>query len=186
MNCTAYLCEAPLQFTLYSKATHYTPSASKLPASETGLLLVVRQIAQTAQVGEWEALRLEQYFGPESKRLRFREILVPFIWAARQQVIRRVGADYHRLTLFERTQEELELLIQLNAVVEEEFNRLHTSPVSAAKIAAGDTFRFALSEIFEHHPQAALKMAGITLHWVNSTVELVDFLQGTAGRDQNP
>ena len=152
----------------YFAATHHCSNAD--------LLAIARQIAQSTQPNEWEAHRLEQYFGPESRSLPFKEILLPLLWAARRQLIARVGARYHRLTGPQQAQRELELLVKLNTTLSETCQKTRKSKIVDAEVDTEIVFQMALSGIFVQSSAIVLSLVEIASHWIDSTVELLDSL----------
>ena len=171
-------CEQVSRFPLGAIAPPPTLScfAAAHHRSNADLLAIARQIAQTAQPSQWEAHQLEQYFGPESRSLQFKEIVLPIVWAARQQLIGRVGAHYHRLTLTQRSHRELKLLVTLNAALEQACKRVDTPKLLDANATPKIIFQMALSGIFIQPPSIILNVVEIASHWIDATVELLDSL----------
>ncbi|NEQ44306.1 MAG: hypothetical protein F6K00_12415 [Leptolyngbya sp. SIOISBB] len=156
-----------------------TPSnyfAAAHHCSNADLLAITRQVAQQTQPNEWETHRLEQYFGPESRSLPFKEMLLPLIWAARRQLIARVGARYHRLTGSQQAQRELELLVKLDTTLAETCQKTNKSKIVDVEINTEIVFQMALSGIFVQSSVIVLSLVEIASHWIDSTVELLDSL----------
>lgn len=160
------------------KPTALRPNAFNCSSqhSRQELLKITRQIAQSTQPGEWEAHRLELYFGPESRSLRFKEILLPLIWAARRQLIARVGARYRQWTGTQQAQRELELLIKLDTTLAATCQKTRKSKILDAEIDTDIVFQMALAGIFVQSSAIVASLIEITSHWIDSTVELLDSL----------
>jgi len=152
------------------------PNRFTLPSQDSvkELLKIARQIAQSTQPGEWERSRLEQYFGVESRSLPLRERLLPIVWAARQQLINRVGARYRQLSLPQRGQTELSLLVQLHATLEAACQTQPQPEIFGRPIAHEVAFQMALSGTFVQSVPMLFKMLAIASYWVDSVDEFLD------------
>ena len=174
MNCITYLREEPAVFTIGSSTRCHSSLNVMSQCSDMDLLTAVGQIARNNQSGEWEALQLGYYFGPASEKLQFKEVLVPFVWAARQQMIGRVGSRYCQLTLTQRTEKELELLWQLDVAFGKELSKLEQNIFLNMIGVEEAAILLSLPLVFVRYPKIILKMVSITSSWVDSIVRELD------------
>lgn len=140
------------------------------------LLALVRQQAQSTQSGTWQRFQLEKYFGEEARSLPFRELVLPLVWAARQLLISRVGARYHRLAPPQRVELELGLLIKLNAALAGTCQTSAQPEFCGVAIAHERAFQMALLGTFMESLPSLRDTIEIAAHWVDSVEEFLDIL----------
>jgi hypothetical protein len=129
----------------------------------------VQQTLRYAQVSDWETYRYGQYFGPMSQNLRFKGVVVPFVWAARQALISQVGACYQRVPLADRSQWELNLLMDLNAYVDSELQYLSDFIGLQRGDLTAVMFPGVLSAVFVKYRYIAKRLADLTAAWIERT-----------------
>ncbi|HEY9734710.1 MAG TPA: hypothetical protein V6D06_00455 [Trichocoleus sp.] len=150
--------------------------AAQTPALDPQRLLqAVNQLAPSVAVGSWVALGLEGYFGGGAADLRFKEMLLPFIWVARQQLIARVGAAYQRVAMATRSSLEGELLATLNALCVQGLRSHHHDLSLLQQRDLGDDYcRRGWLVFGRAYPRLALDLAETLAAWVGSMVRQLD------------
>lgn len=147
------------------------------------MLQAVNQLAPSVALGSWSALGLDRYFGLEVTSLRFREMLLPFVWVARQQLIAQVGAAYQRVAVTTRSSLEGELLATLNALC---VQGLRTERPALALPHCSELSLLPPSDLEESYcrrgwqafgrayPQLAVTLAETLVAWVSSMVSRLE------------
>lgn len=155
--------------------------AAQAPALDPmRVLQAVNQLAPSVAPGSWVALGLDTYFGPGTADLRFKEMLLPFVWVARQQLIARVGAAYQQVAVRTRSSLEEELLATLNALCVQGLRTDETGPARSPhsdlprlpQPDLGDDYCRRGWQVFGRaYPQLAAALAETLVAWVSSMVK---------------
>lgn len=133
---------------------------------------VLHRVGQTilsTPANIWAALDLDQYFGFDSKTLAFKEMLVPFVWVARQDLIDRAGEEYVSLAGSARQKIEAELLASLDAFCLEKIQANHPDATAAELQKIAEVSRQqGWHEFCQEYPWIAAELAEKLVHWINT------------------
>ncbi|HEY9761158.1 MAG TPA: hypothetical protein V6D07_01470 [Trichocoleus sp.] len=133
---------------------------------------ILHQVGQTILLTPpniWAALDLDQYFGFDSKTLAFKEMLVPFVWVARQELIDRVGEDYISLPGSTRQKIEAELFASLDALCLQKIQGSYPQATTTELFAIAEAHRKqGWQEFCREHPWIAAELAEKLVHWINT------------------
>ncbi|MBD0269868.1 MAG: hypothetical protein ICV77_16435 [Cyanobacteria bacterium Co-bin8] len=138
------------------------------------VLQAVESVALTTAPGSWQALNMDAYFGLPLAEVRFKDMLLPFIWVARQQLIARVGAAYQGVPMTARANLERELLATLDALCQQE---LREAQQGCSQETTGEALehynRRGWSAFGWVYPHLAQELAETLVAWVNSVMRLL-------------
>ncbi|MBD0334259.1 MAG: hypothetical protein ICV62_02120 [Cyanobacteria bacterium Co-bin13] len=159
-------------------SAHEFASRSCSTLSSQQVLQTVEAVALTTLLDSWQALNLDNYFGQAAAEVRFKEMLLPFVWVARQQLIARVGAAYQSIPMTARANLERELLATLDALCQQGL-RTSQSPLDQRELEDAVEYysRRGWRVFCWTHPDLAEELAETLVAWVNSVARL---LQGTS------
>ncbi|HEY9764312.1 MAG TPA: hypothetical protein V6D07_17420 [Trichocoleus sp.] len=144
-----------------------------LPYQE--VLRTIGSLSRTVASGSWTALNLDTYFGLSAGEAGFKELLLPFMWVARQRLIARVGAAYQRFPLEQRVALEQELLATLNALCSQRLKAAYPGlPPLKLQSIRDDYNRRGWRYFAGHHPGTAQELSETLLAWVDSVARLLD------------
>lgn len=138
------------------------------------VLQAIVPLAVTATPGSWTALNLDEYFRLEGREIGFKELLLPFIWVARQRLIARVGAAYQRFPLEQRIALEQELLATLNALCLQRLKSAYSASPRQFQAIRDNYARRGWCYFVGHYPEAARELSETLLAWVDSMTRLLD------------
>lgn len=167
--------------------TQSTPASVWLEASVGGsnhelhtlpyqdVLQAINSLAITVVPGSWTTLNLDAYFGSKAREMGFKELLLPFVWVARQRLIARAGAAYQRFPLKERIAMEQELLATLDALCLQRLKGAYPA-LSALQLQTvrDDYNRRGWRCFSRHYPDATRELSETLLAWVDSMLRLLD------------
>jgi hypothetical protein len=138
------------------------------------VLQTVGKVAGSTPPGSWQDLNLDSYFGQATATVRFKEMLLPFVWVARQQLIARAGADYQAIPMTARANLEGELLATLDALCQQGLRAAQQSPKQGSLDEAIELYSRQGWRVFcWAHPYLAEDLAETLVTWVNSVVRLL-------------
>lgn len=138
------------------------------------VLQTVGRVAGSAQPGSWQDLNLDRYFGQTTAAVRFKEMLLPFVWVARQHLIARAGAAYQAIPMTAKANLEGELLATLDALCQQGLRADQQFPLQGSLEEAVELYSRRGWRVFcWAHPYLAEEMAETLVTWVNSVVRLL-------------
>lgn len=155
-----------------------TSSCERLPLNHRVVLHAVGQMALTVAPGSWDTLSQGDYFGLGATDLDFKEMLLPFVWVGRQQLIARVGAAYQQVTIAARASLERELLATLNALCLQGLRAAHPELSLSHAGLVDDYCRRGWQVFCREQPHLAHDLADTLGVWVDSMVRLLDQAPG--------
>lgn len=137
--------------------------------NQQDILHRVGQTILSTPANIWAALDLDQYFGFDSRTLAFKEMLVPFVWVARQDLIDRVGEDFVSLPGATRQKIERELLTSLDTYCLQMVQSNCPRATTAELRTIAESYRQqGWQEFCRKYPQIAAELAERLVHWINT------------------
>lgn len=163
----------PLEASTLPTPSPQGPSFNR-PTSD--ILQSVTQVATTTPFQSWSALQLEQYFGAKAQGLTFKEMLLPFVWVARQQLIAQVGSWYQLLSLPARASLEYELLVTLDALCQPVLLPAGRTDAIGSQAVAKSYCQAGWGLFVKRYPDLTQAMTDSLILWIRSTIQLLDDL----------